>query len=102
MRGLGTVSNGIYPGYLRRVNSGVIQNAGAAGASLSLWMFATSDTAATVEGANYFNSWVTDLVIGSVIFAAMAIGGTPKFKTYMVTANNGTTVTVSLQTTTAG
>jgi len=102
MRGLGTPSNGIYPGYLRRVNEGTIQSGGAAGASLAIWQLVTSDAPATVEAANYFNSWVADLAVGSVIIAVMGIGGTIKHKNYLVSANTGTAVTVALQTTTAG
>jgi hypothetical protein len=102
MRGLGTPTNGIYPGYLRRVEQGVIQAPGGLTTGLHTWDFRTSDAPATVEAANYFNAWVADLPVGSVIQAVMGIGGTIELKHYVVSVNNGTAVTIKLQKTTAG
>ena len=102
MRGLGTPTGTIYPGYIRRINEGTVQNGSTYATSIGMWQLVTTETAALVEAANYFNAWVNDLPVGSIIFASMALGGTPKFKIYMVTANTGTVVTVSLQTTIAG
>lgn len=62
----------------------------------------TADAAAVVEAANYLNGSVKRLPKGTVIQAVMAIGGTPILKHYVVTANNGTAVTIALQTATAG
>ncbi len=63
----------------------------------------TTDTAATVEAANYLNASAARLPKGTMISAVMDIGGaTPKLKNYIVTANTGTVVTIALQTTTAG
>ena len=102
MRGIGTVSNGVYPGYIRRVNEGVVPPLGVAGATVCLWQVRTNDTAATVEGAGFFNAHADALAVGSVILASMDVDGTPVFKIYMVTANDGSTVTIARQTTTAG
>lgn len=102
MRGLGTPTNGIYPGYLRRIDGGVVQAAGSQAGSLGLWMLQTNDTAATVEGAGYMNAWYSDLPIGSIIMAAMDLGGTPKLKHYVVSANTGGVVTLTKSVVTAG
>ncbi len=62
----------------------------------------TPDAAATVEGAGYLNASVARLPKGTRIEAVMAVGGTPVAKNYVVTANNGTAVTIALQATAAG
>lgn len=64
--------------------------------------YITNDAAAVVEAANYFNGAVSRLVKGTVITALMAFSGTPILKRYVVTSNNGVTVVIALQTTTAG
>lgn len=65
------------------------------------WLF-TPDAAAVVEAANYLNASVKRLPKGTIIHAAMALGGTPVLKSYVVTANSGTAVTIALQATAAG
>lgn len=67
----------------------------AAGDNRVLAAYSTNDTAATVEGANYFNDAVTLLPLGSQIFVAGDLDGTPFQKTYVVSANDGTTVTIT-------
>ena len=74
----------------------------ASGAPNSHWLYDTTDAAATVEAANYFNGAVTDLMKGDTIQATMAKGGTPVGKQYVVTANSGTAVTIAIFTATAG
>jgi hypothetical protein len=70
---------------------------------LNLYSYATTDTAAQVEAANYFNSIARQLRRGDVILSVTGTGGTPVLKQYVVTSATGaTTVTVALQTTTAG
>lgn len=64
--------------------------------------YITDDTAAVVEAVGYFNSAADRLVVGSIIMAVMGMGGTMKLKNYLVTANDGTVVTIALQTTAAG
>lgn len=66
-------------------------------------MYSTADAASVVEAANYFNSATRFLLKGDIIMALMATGGTPVFKQYVVTSATGAaTVTVALQSTTAG
>jgi hypothetical protein len=100
MRGVGTAVNGVYPGYLRRIDPG--SPVGLNGDPIPLWFLATNETAAQVEAANYFNAHAAALKKGSVILASLDVDGTIKTKQYVVTANDGTTVTIALQTTTAG
>ena len=71
--------------------------------STGLFHYGTPDAAATVEAANYFNSATALLQKGDVILATMVVTGTPILKQYIVTsATAAATVTVALQTTTAG
>lgn len=102
MRGLGTPTNGIYPGYLRRTNEGTVQAPATAGPSLASWELRTSDAPATVEAAGYFLAAWQDLPVGSVIQAVMGIGGTIELKNFVVSVSNATTLTIKLQKTTAG
>lgn len=62
----------------------------------------TTEAAAAVETAGYFNSAAGRLPKGSIISAVMAHGGTPVLKQYVVTVNTGAAVTVALQGTTGG
>lgn len=102
MRGLGTPTGSIYPGYLRRTNEGTVQAPASAGPSLASWELRTSDAPATVEAANYFNAASADLPVGSVIQAVMGIGGTVELKDFVVSANAAGVVTIKLQKTAAG
>jgi hypothetical protein len=100
MRGVGTAVNGIFPGYLRRIDPG--SPVGMNGPSISVWHLATNETAAQVEAAGYFNAHVDALPKGTIIMAAMDVDGTPAFKHYIVTANDGTVVTVGRSVVAAG
>jgi hypothetical protein len=64
--------------------------------------YITTDTAATVEGANYFLSIFSNLPVGTTISSVMNVAATPVFKEYVVTASSSTTVTIALQSTSAG
>lgn len=64
------------------------------GVGSQLWTYTTNDDAATMIAANYFNGAADILVKYSVIDAIGVWNGTPIHKRYLVTANNGTTVTV--------
>lgn len=76
-----------------------VQQGGATAAGttkvLREWMYATDDAAATVEAANYFNAAAGVLTKGDIILASMVRSGTPVGKSYIVTANSGTVVTVA-------
>ena len=85
---------------LKMVSTGARPPSGGA-AHPGLFHYATNDTQATVAGSNYFNSAAGVLVKGSIIFVSGDLDGTPALRTYMVTANDGTTVTIALSTATA-
>lgn len=91
---------------VRALSSIAFGAASAAGAAnmTKVFVYRTPDTAATVEGAGYFNNARSRLTKGSIIFAAMVVGGTPVLKAYVVTAVPAapSNVTVALQTTTGG
>ena len=74
----------------------------AAPSILSTFDYRTDDAAATVETAGYFNGAARIFKVGDVTRATMACGGTPVLKSYVVTGNTGTVVTIALQSTAAG
>lgn len=72
----------------------------------SLWHYRTTDTAAVVEAAAYFNA-ATQLKVGDVILAVVnnGVGATPALKNYVVTqaiSNAQANNVIALQTDTAG
>jgi hypothetical protein len=71
---------------------------------ISVWGYATTDSAATVETAGYFPAALLyqQLNPGDMILASMGIGGTQKAKVYVVTVSTSSTITIALLTTTAG
>jgi UDP-N-acetyl-D-mannosaminuronic acid transferase (WecB/TagA/CpsF family) len=60
--------------------------------------FITADAPAVVEAAGYFNTAANRLPKCTIIEAVMTAAGTPVFKSYIVTANDGTAVTIAAQT----
>ncbi len=102
-------STSLYPLARKTIAQGYYGDAtspGAPGTMLSQWGYVTADTAATVETAGYFNAAnggaVVNVVKGDIIDAVMNIGGTPVMKSYIVTAAGPSSVTIALQSTTAG
>jgi hypothetical protein len=65
-------------------------NTGAGG----LWLYRTTDTAATVNTADYFLSAINELPVGDIIFSMSATGGTPVLTLTYVSGNTGTAVDV--------
>ena len=61
--------------------------------------YSTSDNAAAVEGAGYFNAAATYVEVGDNIDVSLDWPASTKRKDYVVTANTGTVVTVAAQTT---
>jgi len=61
--------------------------------NFTLWHYTTFDAAVT--GAGYFNSAAGMLRINDLIITNLDTDGTPSTVFYIVTANNGTTVTVA-------
>ncbi len=62
--------------------------------NFTLWHYATVDSAVT--GAGYFNSAAGMLRVNDLIIANIDTDGTPATKFYIVTANTGSSVTVTL------
>ena len=62
--------------------------------TFTLWHYVTTDAAVT--GAGYFNSAAGMLRVNDLMIANVDTDGTPVTKFYIVTANDGTTVTVAL------
>ncbi len=61
--------------------------------NFTLWHFTTTDVAVTT--VNYFDSAVDMLRINDLIITNVDTDGTPATTFYVVTANDGTTVTVT-------
>jgi hypothetical protein len=65
------------------------------GNGFHIWHYSTTDAATVVDTAGYFNSRVSDMNVGDVIFASVDTDGTPGFGIFVVNANNGTVVDVT-------
>lgn len=85
-----TIGNGT----IRRVGEGVLYGSGNSIKQLCDWDLATNDDAATVEAATYFDGLIDVLQLGEKISARLDLDGTPTLRTYLVSANDGTHVTV--------
>lgn len=62
--------------------------------NFTLWHYTTTDTAVT--GAGYFNSAAAMLRVGDLLVVNIDTDGTPSTKFYIVTANTGTAVTITV------
>ena len=62
--------------------------------NFTLWHYTTAD--ASVVTAGYFNSASDMLRIGDLVIANIAVGGSAQTKFYIVTANAGGVVTLTL------
>lgn len=65
------------------------------GSGVTLWVYTTSDTAATVDTSGYFNAMVDNMRVGDWILVNSGVGGTPAYGIMIVKTNDGTTVDVS-------
>lgn len=83
-------------GLHRFANGGIIGSG--EGSVKSLFDYQTPDTAAALEAAGYFNAAAGLLSVGSKIFASVEVPAATKAKTYVVTGNTGTVVTIAAQT----
>ncbi len=61
--------------------------------NFTLWHYTTADTAVT--GAGYFNGAASMLRVNDLVITNIDTADTPETIFYIVTANNGTTVTVA-------
>lgn len=59
------------------------------------WTYTTTDTAAVVDSAGYFNDAKDLLNVGDLINANVDTDGTPGYGSFYVSANDGTTVDVN-------
>jgi len=73
--------------------SGLTRLAG--GSGVSLWHYTTTDAAATVDAANYFNDSAGMFSVNDIILAVTASGGTPVIKILYVNAASATAVDVT-------
>jgi hypothetical protein len=62
--------------------------------NFTLWHYTTVDAAVT--GGGYFNSAAPMLRVGDLIVVNIDTDGTPSTKFYIVTANTGSAVTVTV------
>ncbi|MBI1206773.1 MAG: hypothetical protein GC191_05725 [Azospirillum sp.] len=60
----------------------------------TLWHYTTSETAATIEGAGYFNSAHDMVRPGDMMLANTSTGTTPVGDIYTVSANTGGVVSL--------
>lgn len=70
-----------------------------AGTYRAMASYSTNDTKAAVETATYFSDEVEHLPLGSQIFVAGDLDGTPWQAAYVVSANDGTDVTITVSAT---
>ncbi|MCC7166683.1 MAG: hypothetical protein IT565_03855 [Rhodospirillales bacterium] len=61
----------------------------------TLWHYTTTDAAATVDSAGYFNSAADMLRVGDIVIANTETGGTMKGGFFLVSANSGGVVDVN-------
>lgn len=62
--------------------------------NFTLWHYTTVDADVTVGG--YFNNAAAMLRVGDLVIANLDTDGTPSTQFYVVTANDGSTVAVTL------
>lgn len=60
-----------------------------------VWTYTSTDTAATVNTASYFDDMVNELNVGDFIMAYLDTGGTPQGYIFCVNSNDGTNVDVT-------
>ena len=64
--------------------------------NFTLWHYTSVDDSAAIEGAGYFNSAVDMLRVNDLMVINIDTDGTPSTKFYIVTANDGSSVTVTV------
>lgn len=63
--------------------------------TFTLWHYTTVDADTVVEASNYLNNAANMLRENDLIIANLDTDGTPETKFYIVTGNDGSTVTIS-------
>lgn len=61
----------------------------------TMWLYKTTDTAATVDTVDYFASAINYINKGDIIFAHVDTGGTPAYGLFVVNQNDGTNIDVA-------
>lgn len=64
--------------------------------NFTLWHYTSVDNTATIEGAGYFNNAADMLRVNDLMIVNIDTDGTPATKFYIVTGNDGSTVTVTV------
>lgn len=64
--------------------------------NFTLWHYTSVDDTATIETSGYFNTAIDMLRTGDLLIVNIDTDGTPATKFYVVTGNDGSTVTVTL------
>jgi hypothetical protein len=64
--------------------------------NFTLWHYTTPDDSVAIGGAGYFNSAVDMLRLNDLLIINIDTDGTPSTKFYIVTANDGASVTVAV------
>ncbi|MCB9988627.1 MAG: hypothetical protein H6868_04735 [Rhodospirillales bacterium] len=64
--------------------------------NFTLWHYTTVDNTLTIEGAGYFNTAVDMLRVNDLVIVNIDTDGTPATKFYVVTGNDGSSVTVTV------
>lgn len=64
--------------------------------NFTLWHYTSIDASATITGAGYFNSAADMLRVNDLMIINIDTDGTPSTKFYIVTANTGSSVTISV------
>lgn len=72
-----------------------------AGKEIPHYRITTNDNKATIEGAGWANVLVGQAPVGTILDIVADLDGTPTFLRYLVTANDGTDVTISVVTDTS-
>lgn len=62
--------------------------------NFTLWHYTTTDS--SITGSGYFNSAAQMLRLNDLLITNTSTGGSPATKFYIVTGNDGSTVTVTL------
>lgn len=82
-------------GYIRRNTHGVSYGTAPNIKQLCDWDLATNDDVATIETGGYFNGLADVMQVGELIKARVDLDGTPVLRHYLVSANNGSAVTIT-------
>lgn len=61
----------------------------------ALWIYKTTDTAATVNTADYFLDAIDEIKLNDVMILITDTGGTPAVVISYVNANNGSTIDIA-------